>query len=179
MQREAFDAHVPPGEAKTFEEWRDATQAYQAALLQLQIEDLRRVRGTPNGGFAVYTLADPSPAIGYGLLDHARVPKRAYAAVRDACRPVLPMIDPRTGNVHVVNDERIGLDGITIEVVIDGRTRRWGGDVASGDLAYVGRVDLGDAVDVEVALTHAATGRVVNRYPLLILEAGRRAIKAP
>jgi beta-mannosidase len=179
MQRGAFDTHVPPADAKSFEEWRDASQAYQAALLQLQIEDLRRVRGAPNGGFAVYTFADPSPAIGYGLLDHARVPKRAFAAVRDACRPVLPMIDPRTGNVHVVNDERIGLDGITIEVVIDGRARRWGGDISAGDIAYVGSVDLGDAVDVEVSLTHAAIGRVVNRYPLLILEAGRRVLKAP
>lgn len=179
MQRAAFDTHVPPSEAKSFEEWRDATQAYQAALLQLQIEDLRRVRGAPNGGFAVYTFADPSPAIGFGLLDHARVPKRAYAAVRDACRPVLPMIDPRTGNVHVVNDDRVSLDGVAIEVVIDGRIRRWGGDIDAGAIAYVGRVDLGDAVDVEIALTHGATGRVVNRYPLLILEAGRRAIKAP
>jgi beta-mannosidase len=127
----------------------------------------------------VFTLADPSPAIGFGLFDHARVPKRAYAAVRDACRPVLPMIDPRSGNVHIVNDERIGLDGVAIEVVIDGRTRRWAGDIDASAIAYVGHVDLGDAVDVEIALTHAATGRVVNRYPLLILEAGRRALKAP
>ena len=48
---------------------------------------------------------------GFGLLDHERVPKRAYAAVRDACRPVLAMVDPRTGNVHVVNDTRRAIVG--------------------------------------------------------------------
>ena len=101
-----FAEHVPPADAKSFDEWRDATQAYQAALLQLQIEDLRRCKGDPNGGFAVFAFADPSPAVGFGVLDHERLPKRAYAAVRDACRAVLPMVDPRTGNVHVVNDSR-------------------------------------------------------------------------
>ncbi len=70
----------PPADAKSFDEWADATQAYQAALLQLQIEDLRRCKGTPCGGFAVFCLADPSPAVGFGLLDHERVEKRAYAS---------------------------------------------------------------------------------------------------
>ena len=37
---------------------------------------------------------------------------------------------------------------------------------------YVGRVDVGDAVDVEVVLEHADVGRVANRYPLLALRAG-------
>ena len=86
MELDAFAEHVPPADAKSFDEWRDATQAYQAALLQLQIEDLRRCKGDPNGGFAVFAFADPSPAVGFGVLDHERLPKRAYAAVRDACR---------------------------------------------------------------------------------------------
>ena len=30
-----------------------------------------------------------------------------------------------------------------------------------------------DAVDVEIVLTHADLGRIANRYPLVILEAGR------
>ena len=90
MERGAFDTHVPPADAKSFDEWRDATQAYQAALLQLQIEDLRRCKGTPCGGFAVFCLADPSSG---GRLRSARPRPRARSArtraVRDACRPVL------------------------------------------------------------------------------------------
>ncbi len=173
MERTAFDAHVPPGDAKTFDEWRDATQAYQAALLQLQIEDLRRCKGNPTGGFAVFCLADPSPAVGFGLLDHARVPKRAYAAVRDACRPVLATVDPRTGNVHVVNDTRTPLAGAEVELAVDGRVHHWRGDIAADGVVFVGSAGLEDAIDVEVVLTHADLGRVANRYPLVILEAGR------
>jgi beta-mannosidase len=141
--------------------------------LQLQIEDLRRCKNEPTGGFAVFALADPSPAVGFGLLDDERVPKRAYAAVRDACRPVLPMVDPRTGNVHVVNDARTPITEAVIEVAVDGRTRRWTGDVHTEAAVFVGRVDLTDAVDVEAVLTHPSFGRVANRYPLVVLEAGR------
>jgi hypothetical protein len=173
MEREAFAAHVPPADAKSFDEWREATQAYQAALLQLQIEDLRRCKRDPTGGFAVFALVDPGPAVGFGIVDHERVPKRAYAAVRDGCRAVLPMVDPRTGNVHVVNDTRASIDEAVIEVAVDGRVRRWTGDIGTERAVFVGRVDLTDAVDVEAILMHPTVGRVTNRYPLVVLEAGR------
>jgi beta-mannosidase len=174
MERDAFDTYVPPGDAKSFDEWRDATQAYQAALLQLQIEDVRRCKGAPSAGFTVFAFADPSPAIGFGVLDHERVAKRAFETLRDACRAVLPMVDPRTGNVHAVNDERVEIAGADIEVSVDGRVRRWRGDLAPDSVEFIGRVDLEDAVDVEAVLTHQHVGRVANRYPLLVLEAGRR-----
>jgi beta-mannosidase len=173
MERRAFDVHVPTADAKSFDEWCDATQAYQAALLQLQIEDLRRCKGKPCGGFAVFCLADPAPAVGFGLLDHERVPKRAYAAVRDACRPVLAMVDPRAGHVHVVNDTHREIADAEVVVAVDGRVRQWRGDIAADTVVFVGTADLDDAVDVEVVLSHHELGRIANRYPLVILEAGR------
>jgi beta-mannosidase len=173
MERAAFEMYVPPADAKSFDEWCDATQAYQSALLQLQIEDLRRCKGSPCGGFTLFCLADPSPAVGFGLLDHERAPKRAYAAVRDACRPVLPMVDPRTGNVHVVNDTRHAIVDAEVVASVDGRVRRWRGDLDADAVVFVGSADLDDAVDVEVVLEHPDAGRVANRYPLIILEAGR------
>jgi beta-mannosidase len=173
MERAAFLAHVPPTDTKSFDEWREATQAYHAALVQLQIEDLRRCKAKPAGGFSVFAFADPGPAVGFGVLDHERVPKRAYRALREACRPVLPMVDPRTGSVHVVNDLAHAITSAEIEVTVDGRARRWEGDVETREPAFVARVDLSDAVDVEIVLMHAATGRVANRYPLVVLEAGR------
>jgi beta-mannosidase len=163
---------MPPAEAKTFDEWRAMTQAYQAALLQLQIEDLRRLKYAPTGGFAMFALNDAQPAVSWSVLDHDRRPKRGYEAVRDACRAVLPMVEPRAGLVHVVNDSRTTLRGASVEASIDGRVTRWTGDVEADGIAYVGRVDVGDAVDVEVVLTHPATGRVLNRYPLLALRTG-------
>ncbi|HEY5173427.1 MAG TPA: hypothetical protein VIK54_17025 [Acidimicrobiia bacterium] len=173
IERRAFDTYVPVADAKSFDEWCDSTQAYQAALLQLQIEDLRRCKGTPCGGFTVFCLADPGPAVGFGLLDHDRVPKRAYGAVRDACRPVLAMVDPRTGNVHVANDGNRALVDAEVVVAVDGRARRWRGDIDADAVVFVGRADLDDAIDVEVVLSHPDVGRVANRYPLVIVEAGR------
>jgi beta-mannosidase len=179
MQRELFDRRVPAGDSKSLEEWREATQAYQAALLQLQIEDLRRCRYSPTGGFAMFAFADAQPAVSWSVLDHRRRPKRGYQALADACRPALPMVDPRTGHVHVANDGRHELTRAAVEVSVDGSVRRFTGDVPADGIAYVGTVDIGDAVDVEAVLEHATTGRVANRYPLLILEAGRLRRRRP
>jgi beta-mannosidase len=173
MQHEVFARQVPVSDAKSFDEWQEATQAYQASLLQLQIEDLRRCKYSPTGGFAMFSFVDAHPAVGWSVLDHERVPKRAYATLRDACRPLLPMVDPRTGNVHVVNDLRTEFRDATLEVIVDGRARHWVGDIPADAIVFVGRVDLGDTVDVEAALVHHDVGRVANRYPLLVLEAGR------
>jgi beta-mannosidase len=169
LQREAFDRFVPPADSKTFDEWRASTQAYQAALLQLQVEDLRRLKYAPAGGFAQFSFADAAPAVGWSVLDHARVPKRGFAALRAACRPVLPMVEPRAGLVHVVNDTRAHLTGAVVEAAVDGAVTRWSGDVPADSVVFVGAVDVAGAVDVEVTLEHETTGRVENRYPLLVL----------
>jgi len=171
MQRAIFERRMPPADAKSFDEWRAMTQAYQAALLQLQIEDLRRVKYQPTGGFAQFMFADAQPLVSWSVLDHEREPKRGYIALRDACRPVLPMVEPRAGLVHVVNDTREALIDAEVEASADGRISRWAGDVRADGLAYVGRIDVAEAVDVEVTIEHPAVGRVVNTYPLLALRA--------
>ena len=175
-RRHAYDAAsfalvAPPGEAKTFDEWRDTSQAYQAALLQLQVEDLRRLKYAPTGGFSQFSFADPNPAVSWSVLDHDRVAKRGYEALRAACRPVLPMLEPRAGLVHVVNDTHAVLADAVVTALVDGRATRWVGDVPADGIAFVGRLDVDDAVDVEVVLEHATIGRVLNRYPLLVLRA--------
>jgi hypothetical protein len=83
------------------------------------------------------------------------------------------MVDPRTGNVHVANDSHRTIVDAEVVVAVDGRTRRWRGDIDADTVAFVGRADLDDAVDVEVVLTHPDLGRVANRYPLVVVEAGR------
>jgi hypothetical protein len=74
--------------------------------------------------------------------------------------------------VHVVNDTREDLFAIEVEASADGRVTRWIGDVPADGLVFVGRIEVTDAVDVEVVLAHPRCGRVVNRYPLLALRAG-------
>jgi hypothetical protein len=75
--------------------------------------------------------------------------------------------------VHVVNDTRRVIVGASVVVAVDGRTRNWSGDIEADSVVFVGSTDLDDAVDVEVVLEHPHTGRIPNRYPLVILEAGR------
>ncbi|MGH8993093.1 MAG: glycoside hydrolase family 2 protein [Acidimicrobiia bacterium] len=172
LQKRIFDRRVPPDEYATFEDWRAATQAYQAALIQLQAEDLRRLRYRPTGGFLQFCFADGAPGVTWSVLDHDRVPKAGFGALRDACRSVLPMLDPRTGALHVANELRRPLAGAVIEARLGGGEWRFTGDVAADSLAFVGRVEMPEGVSVaEVTLTHDDVGVVVNRYDPTVLAA--------
>lgn len=174
LQRSVFDRLVPAGRYETFDAWRRATQEYQAALIQLQIEDLRRIAGRPTGGFCQFSFADGDAAITWSVLDHLRTPKTGLGALRDACRTVLPMLDPRTGALHVSNVGRRDLTGVVLRVDDGaGRVRRFTGDAPASDVTYVGRVDPpatgsdrgpDPGRGVRLTLDHADTGTVVNDY---------------
>ncbi|HLG00739.1 MAG TPA: hypothetical protein VI916_09715, partial [Acidimicrobiia bacterium] len=171
-QKLYFDEHVPPADYPDFDTWRIATQAYQAALLQLQIEDLRRVKHHPCGGFLQFCFADAFPSVTWSVLDHQRRPKPGFAAMRDACRPVLPMLDPRTGDVHVVSELRDRLHGAIVTVTAGDVVRRFSGDVDADSVTYIG--SLGAPVDSDeasVALHHPALegGEVINAYATVLL----------
>jgi beta-mannosidase len=173
-QKQVFDRHVSPDDYATFDEWRTATQEYQSALVQLQVEDLRRLKYAPTGGFCHFCFADGYPAVTWSVLDHARVEKRGYATLRDACRPVLPMIEPRAGLVHVASEKRDVLDGAIIEVAGDARRlARFSGDIDADAVTYVGRVDLDGVGEAAVTLEHPALGRIENRYGPRLLESVR------
>ena len=145
MQKSVFDEHVPPRAFATFAEWRDATQAYQAHVLKRQIEHLRRLKYAPTGGFAITSLTDSLPAIGFGLVDNERVPKLALEAVRAACAPVIVTADPLPATVvpgqsvdvevHVVSDKRDPINScrITARLVWTGGDRTWefAGDISA------------------------------------------------
>jgi len=173
-QKLVFDRLVPPDDFETFDEWRTATQAYQAALVQLQVEDLRRLKYSPTGGFCHFCFADGHPAVTWSVLDHERTAKRGYGALRDACRAVLPMLEPRQGLVHVANERRDTLDDAVIEVTADSRRLgRFSGDIAADAVTYVGRVDLDGVSEASVTLEHPGLGRVENRYDAVVLASVR------
>ena len=151
LQRAPFDTHVPPESFATFEQWRVASQAYQATVIKHQIESLRRLKYRPTGGFAVFFLADGNPAISASLLDHRRVAKPAYQALIDSCRPVIVVAermparisagDPVALDIHVISDLRSPLDGleVTAELTWNGGSHgwRWGGSVEADGVAFV------------------------------------------
>ena len=100
----------------------------------------------------MFLLNDSQPAVSWSLLDHERVPKAAYQALRQACAPVLvaadwPAPSYRPGatmslDVHVVNDLLEELEGAVVEARLawPGGGRKWlfGGNVAANSVSFVG-----------------------------------------
>lgn len=165
LQKRRFDEYVPPAAFPDYDTWKLATQRYQAALIQLQVEDLRRLRLAPTGGFCQFCFADGHPSVTWSVLDHRRIPKVGYAALRSSCRSVLPMLEPRAGLVHVANETREELADATIEVTIDGRTRTFTGTITPTGVTFVGRVHLDHRTgEVALRLRHPAVGTVEHRY---------------
>jgi beta-mannosidase len=171
LQPQHFRRFVPPDEYATFEDWRAATQAYQAALIQLQVEDLRRLRYRPTGGFLQFCFADGHPGVTWSVLDHDRLPKAGHAALAAACRAVLPMLDPRTGHVHVANELRRPFTGAVVEVRLDaGPAAHFAGDLPADALVYVGTVERpGSSPGATVVLRHPDLDPVENRYGAALL----------
>jgi beta-mannosidase len=93
LDRDPMMRHVNPFKHSSYDDWRRATQQYQATLLRHHIETLRRLKYRPVGGFCLSSLADPAPLVSTAILDHERRPKSAFADVTDACRPVIVVAD--------------------------------------------------------------------------------------
>ncbi len=158
LQKTFFDRYVPPASFATFEAWRDATQVYQAEVLRRHIEEFRRIKYRPNGGFCLFSLADSLdyPSVTWAILGHDRSPKRAYEAVTDACRPVIVTCDRPPAavavgdafrlDVHVVSDVRHVLRGATVRARIHWPGGEhvwvWEGDVGADNVTRIGAVDL-------------------------------------
>jgi beta-mannosidase len=156
LQKGTFDRRVPPGRFETFEGWQAATQDHQASLLRHHVETLRRLKYRPTAGFCQFMLADSHPVVSWSVLDHERVPKAGYRALRAACAPVIvtadrpaPSYRPGTAvalDVHVVSDLRHPLEGCRVraELAWPGGSHRWGfeGDVGADAVVRVGTLSF-------------------------------------
>ena len=156
LQLHAFEKFVPPSAHRTFDEWREATQRYQATLLRHHIETLRRLKYHPTGGFCFFMFNDACPMVSWSVLDHERHPKLAYQAVVDACRPVIVVADrlPETVtvgaalalDVHVVSDVRRLLEDTVCTAKLSwpggSHAWRWGGDVPPDSCVRVGTIQF-------------------------------------
>lgn len=131
---------VPPAAVSDGPTWARMTQEAQADVIRTTIETLRRLKYHPTGGFCLHYLADPSPAGGFGVLDHERRSKPAWNALIDACRPVIIVAGPLPSliranvtqrlAIHVVSDLREPIVDAEIRATVtlpDGRTQgsRW------------------------------------------------------
>ena len=153
-QRRFFERTVPPEVFASFDDWREATQTYQAELIKSHVETLRRLKYRPTGGFAQFMLADAQPAISFSVLGHDRRAKAGYRALAEACRPVIVVADPLPAtvdpgdelalDVHVVSDLRRPLGEATVVARLhwDGGDRvwRWRGGVPTDGCVRIGTV---------------------------------------
>jgi beta-mannosidase len=186
LEPEAMTKYVNPAKYTSYDDWRMATQHYQATLLRHHIETLRRLKYHPSGGFCLASLADPAPMISTAILDHARRPKLAFASVTDACRPVIVVADrmadrlsPGSGvalDVHVVSDLRHALDAVDCTATLRwaGGSHRWQwhGSVGADDCVRVGMVrfvvpDAPGELWLDLALVYGDQA-CSNRYAAII-----------
>src|SRR5204863_8443745 len=124
LQKRLFDRYVPPANYREFDQWRSATQRYQATVVKHHIEQLRRIKYRPTGGFAQFCFADGIPAVTWSVLGHDRRPKLGFAALAAACLPVIVVADRlpatlRAGDeieldFHVVSDLYEDLTGCVV-----------------------------------------------------------------
>jgi beta-mannosidase len=156
LQKARFDRYVAPDDYASFEEWRDATQAYQAEVIKHHVETLRRLKYRPTGGFCLFAFADGHPGVTWAVLDHERTPKAGYGALVDACRPVIVVAERLPGrvvpgdalalDVHVVSDLRTPLDTAVVSARFSwpgGDHRwRWQGEVGADDCVRVGTIQF-------------------------------------
>ena len=155
LQLEAFERFVPPSDFATFDEWRAATQEYQATLVRFHVETLRRLKYRPTGGFCHFFFADGHPAVTWSVLDHRRAPKTAHSALTAACAPVIVVAERPAASyapgatlaldVHVVNDLRRTLSALSVTATITSGTLApevagWSGDVPADSCIWIGTV---------------------------------------
>jgi beta-mannosidase len=189
-----FERRVPPGAYAGFDEWRAATQRYQATVVRFHIETLRRLKYRPTGGFCHALLADAQPAVSRALLDHDRRPKAAWEALVAACAPVIVVADRPAAeyapgarldlDVHAVSDLRRPLTEIEASAVLSwaggSRRFRWSGGIPADSCVRIGRVsatvpDEAGPLVLDLRLQWSGDAHpggvtaVSNRYEILVI----------
>jgi beta-mannosidase len=179
-----FSPYVPRASFATFEEWRDATQEYQALVVRRSAEWLRRLKYRPTGGFAAMLLADSWPGVTWSVLGFDRMPKLAYDALRLACAPVIVVADPlplavAAGDavaldVHVVSDLRVPVEAAVVRATLGwgegSEAWTWSGDIAPDACVRVGTISFvvpegAAGLSLDLDLSAASAGIAAsNRY---------------
>jgi beta-mannosidase len=83
-----------PSTHQTLESYVDASQQYQADVVSFAAEHLRTRKFESCWGAFAYHLVDPFPGIGFGLVDGARRPKPALAALARAFQSTRVIVEP-------------------------------------------------------------------------------------
>jgi len=177
---ESLQHLVPPRHIPNGRDWARLTHAAQANVVRTTIEQLRRLKFRPTGGFIQHCLVDGAPGGGFGVLDQKRNRKPAWDALVEACHPVIVVCDPlpvmcRTGDefelaIHVISDLHEPIENAVVTATANvGRrtihTQRWGGAVSADDCSLIGTLVFAvpdwprsDADGLEVILKLESSG---------------------
>lgn len=178
---------VPIEDYADIASYAEATQRYQAELLQFYHEFLRRHKYQPCGGAVLFHFVDAMPLVSWSILDCKRQPKLAYQVTRRAMQPVQVMIDwPKayfssgdqwTTPVFVVNDlpRPLPAMGLTWQLKLGDQLLVRGRGVAEAAADAVARLaaitipipdDINRAccLTLELALTLPDNRTITNQY---------------
>ena len=190
-----FQHYLPRRAYADGQSWAAASQAYQADLLRIQIETVRRLKYRPTGGFCLTALADAEPDGGFGILHFDRTPKVALNSVLDACRPVIVIADmpPQLVapgdhlelDIHAVSDLPIGLGDVVVkaEAHLGDWTfsKEWAGDLSPDSCSFIGTLALtvpqvNGALIIDIHLV-AESVAATNRYQTVVIPASEADVK--
>jgi len=178
---------VPPRHIHNLSDWARLTEAAQANVVRTTIEQLRRLKYRPTGGFIHHYLADASPSGGFGVIDRSRSPKASFSALVEACRPVIVVADPLPVMVHggdtieldlhVVSDLQVDVADAVVTASINlgaevVHNQGWTGPVQSDDCTFIGSLSFtvpesaaSSAEKIELTLSlETGSHRVTNHY---------------
>ncbi len=185
----SFNRYLPRAAYRDGYNWSMATWAYQADVLRIHIETLRRLKYEPTGGFCVMAFADADPAGGFGVVDYERRPKPAHEILVDACRPAIVVAElaptvtvpdqPVSLSVHAISDLRHTLRDalVTAKAHRPGweHTTRWTGDLESDSCQKIGEFQFttpSDPGPLTIDLSLESDDLVVsNRYRTVVIPA--------
>ncbi len=88
-----------PSQYASLAEYVRESQAYQAFYARYTIDQWRRQKFQPVGGYTHYLFTDGWPAITWAVLDYYRLPKASYHALAQASSPAHVCIDLEDGYV--------------------------------------------------------------------------------
>jgi beta-mannosidase len=126
-----------PAQYPSLADYIAESQQYQAFFVRYTIDQWRRQKFSPAGGYIHFLFTDGWPAITWSVLDYYRLPKAGYQALAEASRPVRLCLDldPQGGlssarGFHLVWPEdgqlRLGLHLVNDDYRLSGPvTVRW------------------------------------------------------
>jgi beta-mannosidase len=182
LQRAVFARNgLDPADFPSYDGWKEATQRHQATLLKHHVESLRRLKFRPTGGFCQFFLNDAHPAITCSVVGHDRAAKPGYAALAEACRPVIVVCDRPPAevtagetlalDVHVVSDLRTPIESARVDATVSwaggDHARHWVGDIPADECVRVGTItivvpDVPGPLTIDLALSAPSAGADVG-----------------